>query len=175
MILEKIAKQLGIQPAVRNVLADIAVVEEETPKNGAVADGTKEVGGNDYSIESPVGDDFNGYEFTLISSEDADSKVVIAETEDEEYSITAGNDADADDVESALEEKFGGDWTVTADNSQTGSDFDDETITLTDGVNATAANKGELRFDSDKIYVASKDIDISTTDGWVEISHSVVS
>ena len=175
MILEKIAKQLGIQPATRNLLADIAVVKEETPKNGAVADGTETVDGDDYSIEGPVGDDFNDYEFTLISSDEADSEVVIAETADEEYSITAGDDADADDVELALEEKFGGDWTVTADGTQTGSDFSEETITLTGGQYATAANKGELRFDSDNIYVASKDIDISTTDGWVEISHSVVS
>ena len=187
MILEKIAKQLGIQPAVRNVLADIAVVEEETPVQAVAADLTTDLTGDnndlDYTAQT-AGEAGNDISVAYVDPEEDDAELSIL-VDETNIGVILATDADgditttADDIITAIEADTDAAALVeveTATNSDgTGVVTALEATNLTDGVNATVANKGELRFDSDNIYVASKDIDISTTDGWVEISHSVVS
>jgi len=44
--------------------------------------------------------------------------------------------------------------------------------TLTGGVDSTPAKKGELRFDSTHVYIATAAMDITSTTGWRKIAHS---
>ena len=46
--------------------------------------------------------------------------------------------------------------------------------TLTGGVNCTPAKKGEMRFDSTHIYIATATMDITSTSGWRKIAHSAL-
>lgn len=174
MILDKIGEKGGFQPQLRALLADIAVIEKDTPQYAEAPTDTETVAANDYTITAPLGIEYNGYQFTLLSSGDADDEVAIEETAEEEYNITAGNNAVANDVETALEAKFGGDWTATAGNAQEGSDFDGEILTLEGGQFATTANEGELLFDGDNLYIAADDIERLTETGWKEVSLSDV-
>ena len=174
-ILKRIEKRSGVQPAVRDLLLSLSVVEKEKPQHAASPADTETVADNDYTITAPLGVDFNGYQFTLISSDEADDEVVIEETNDQKYNITAGDNATNSDVEAALEEYFGGNWTVTADDGQTGSDFGGEELTLEGGEVATIAAKGELRFDDDNLYIANDDVELLSESGWKEISLSSLS
>ena len=172
---KEINQASGLQPRLRELLNLIAFLDKETPRHADNPTVTENVDSNDYTITAPIGPDYNDYTFTLTSSEEADEEVEIEETVEQEYTIEAGDNAEDTHVEAALEEYFGGDWAVTADNSQTGSDFDGEELTLEGGQYATEASEGEVKFDDDNLYIAAKNIGKEDESGWREISHSALS
>lgn len=172
---KEINQASGLQPRLRELLNLIAFLDKETPRHADNPTVTETVAADDYTITAPLGVDFNDYQFTLVSSGEEDDEVVIEESEDKEYTITAGDNATDSDVELALEEEFGGDWTVTADDGQTGSDFDGEDLALEGGKVATVADEGELRFDDDNFYIATDDVEALSESGWKEMSLSSLS
>jgi len=78
------------------------------------------------------------------------------------------------DTQQTVEALVGGARANTIPLSETSAVLSWASGTLTGGVNCTPAKKGEMRFDGTNIYIATQEMDITSTTGWRKIAHSAL-
>lgn len=76
------------------------------------------------------------------------------------------------DTAQTVEALFGGVRYNTVPLAESSATLSWASGTLTGGVDCTPAKKGELRFDSTHIYIATVEMAITATTGWRKIAHS---
>ena len=185
--LKDIEQKEGIQPAVRELAELLAVIEKETPVDAEKAELTTDLTGDnndlDYTAQTAgaAGNDIS-VEYIDPNENDADLAIEVVDKAIKVYLSTGGAGAietTANEIITAIEadaEASGLVAVATADGSSgEGVVTELAETSLEGGVDATVADEGKLLFDDDNLYIATSDVDITTEDGWREISLRVLS